>query len=468
MTNRREIMQFAAGAALTLAWPFRARGASDPDVIVIGAGLAGLNAASILTDAGLRVRVLEGSRRIGGRLLTLDDVPGRPEAGGLQVGAMYARVLDAARRLQVGVVPDERRAAFALHVRGDTLAVEGWPEAAANELVAAERRVPPFALLGWYTRAANPLESLDDWLRPEHADLDVPLDGFLRTRGASPEALRLMNCNLNGNSLESLSTLGLMRSLAIFGANAAGAQQFFIAGGSARLPEAMARALPEQVVLGHAVTAIRSAESGCEVVCANGTRHRAAFVLSTIPFSVLRDVAIEPELTGSQADAVAGAQYTRITQVHLRAGRRYWEEDGLPASMWTDTGLGRLFAGAAYGGDADMHVNVWVTGGDADAFDRMEDAALFEHVRREIERIRPSTAGDFELARIVSWQKNPFNRGAYFHWGPGQVGRWARSMSQPHGRVHFAGEHTAQLMSGMEGAMESGERAALEILERVG
>ena len=468
MTTRRQLLQYAVGAAATLAWPVRARGAGEPDVIVIGAGLAGLNAASILSDAGLKVRVLEGSRRIGGRMLTLDDVPGRPEAGGLQVGAMYARVLDAARRLEVGVVPDQRRPAFALHVRGTTLTVDDWPDAAVNELAAAERRLPPYALLGSYARPANPLESLDDWMRPEHVALDVALDDFLRGRGASSEALRLIGCNLNGNSLDSLSTLGLMRSLTIFGANAGGGEQFFIKGGSSRLPEAMARTLPEEVLLGEVVTAIRSGDDGCEVACANGSRHRAAFVLSSMPFSTLRDVAIEPALAGPQAAAVAGAQYTRITQVHLRGRRRYWEGDGLPAPMWTDTGVGRLFAGAAYGGAADQHVNVWVTGPDADAFDRMDDAALFAHVCREIERIRPSTAGEFELARIVSWQKNPLNRGAYFHWGPGQVARWAATISAPHGRLHFAGEHTAQLMSGMEGAMESGERAALEILERLG
>ncbi|HSN73338.1 MAG TPA: FAD-dependent oxidoreductase, partial [Steroidobacteraceae bacterium] len=450
----------SAGAALALAWPYRTRAAGEPDVLVIGAGLAGLHAAWILGEAGLNVRVLEGSPRIGGRMLTLDELPGRPEAGGLQVGSLYARVLDTARRLDVGVEPDTRRPEFALHVRGETLGVAAWPASGANQLAEAERRLPPWALLGSYTRGRNPLASLDDWMRPEHRGLDVPLDGFLRTQGASAEALRLMEHNLNGNSLATLSTLGLMRSLAIFAASAGGGQQFFIRGGSSRLPEAMARVLPEEVLLGRVVTGIRSDERGCEVQCADGSRHRAQFVLTTIPYSVLRDVRIEPGLAGPQAEAVQGVQYTRITQVHLQASRAYWEDDGLPASMWTDTGLGRLFAGAAYGGDGEHNVNVWVTGADADAFDRMDDAALFEHVRSEIERIRPSTRGEFKLGRIVSWQKNPFNRGAYFHWGPGQVGRWADTFSRPHGRIHFAGEHTAQLMSGMEGAMESGERAA--------
>ena len=70
------------------------------DVIVIGAGLSGLNAALLLEEQGLKVTVLEGRDRIGGRLLTLQDVPGRPEAGGNGIGHSYARLLDLASPIQ--------------------------------------------------------------------------------------------------------------------------------------------------------------------------------------------------------------------------------------------------------------------------------------------------------------------------------------------------------------------------------
>ena len=60
-------------------------------------GVGPVGARALLEQFGLQVRVLEASDRIGGRLLTLDDVPGRPEAGGSQIGAAYARVVDTAR-----------------------------------------------------------------------------------------------------------------------------------------------------------------------------------------------------------------------------------------------------------------------------------------------------------------------------------------------------------------------------------
>ena len=66
----------AAGSGLGVAALAASR--RDADVIVIGAGLAGLNTAITLQDAGLSVLVLEGSNRVGGRVMTLDKVPGRP------------------------------------------------------------------------------------------------------------------------------------------------------------------------------------------------------------------------------------------------------------------------------------------------------------------------------------------------------------------------------------------------------
>ncbi|MEO8164180.1 MAG: NAD(P)-binding protein, partial [Betaproteobacteria bacterium] len=71
----------------------------DADVIVVGAGLAGLQAAILLQDQGLDVLILEASARVGGRVFTLDHIAGHPEAGGSEIGSDYARVLDMLGRI---------------------------------------------------------------------------------------------------------------------------------------------------------------------------------------------------------------------------------------------------------------------------------------------------------------------------------------------------------------------------------
>jgi monoamine oxidase len=464
--TRRSVLRGAGAAALAACAPGLARAAADPDVLVIGAGLAGLNAALMLEGLGARVRVVEGSPRIGGRLYTLDDVPTRPEAGGTEVGKLYARVIDTARRLGVGLTeysPDGLFDGFALHVNGSLLRPAEWAESAANRLAPADRRTPPYALLSSYVARNNPLRALDDWTKPEHAALDVAADRFFAERGASPEALRLMGMNLNGNLLDGMSALHLLRGATVIQAAMQQAKQYHLEGGSSRLPEAMARALKGPVDLGQTIVALRSSKDGIEARTREGRRYRARFGIVTIPFSVLREVRLDPSPPSLQAEAIRSMPYTRITQVHMSARRPYWE-DGLPSSMWTDTPLGRLFAvGTKQNGGAGL--NVWVTGPNADAFDRMEADELKRYVARELGRLRPSTNGEFEVHKVVSWQKDPWHRGAYHHWGPGQMSRLAAGAAAPLGRLHFAGEHTAKLMTGMEGAMESGERAALEVAE---
>ena len=75
------------------------------DVLVIGAGLSGMNAARTLKSEGYNVRILEASNRYGGRVMTLDDIEGSPDAGGLQVGGGYAHFKTLADEMNVDLEP---------------------------------------------------------------------------------------------------------------------------------------------------------------------------------------------------------------------------------------------------------------------------------------------------------------------------------------------------------------------------
>jgi monoamine oxidase len=247
-----------------------------------------------------------------------------------------------------------------------------------------------------------------------------------------------------------------------------GREAYAIAGGNQRLPEAMAKKLKNEPQLGNTIFGIRNVPQGVEVVTSEGKVHRGRFAIVTVPFAALRSVRFDPVLPPLQAEAIDLLGYATAFQAHFVAKRPFWLEDGLPANMWTDGPAGR-FAALYYDEDPNKVTTflAFVNGAQGERLDRMDPARASKEIIDFLARVRPSTRGAIEPVKTVSWQRDPFAGGIYSAWKPGQVTRYASVVGKPHGSIHFAGEHTALLNRGMEGAMESGERAALEVLERL-
>jgi monoamine oxidase len=217
------------------------------------------------------------------------------------------------------------------------------------------------------------------------------------------------------------------------------------------------------------VTGIRADDGGVEVHAVDGNRYEARAAICALPFSTLRHVRFDPLLAGSQRRAVATLPHQMITQVALDSKRPFWELDGLPPSMWTDSQIGRVFA--IYGGATDDEVSsllVTAYGFRSAWLDRLGREAAARYVVAEMERIRPAARGALSVAAYHSWTLDPFSAGDWAYFAPGTVAQFMPAMFKPHGRVHFCGEQTAISARGMEGAMESGERATLEVATLLG
>lgn len=460
--TRRAVLGFGAAALAAGAAPRGAWSRTETDVLVIGAGLAGLVAARMIERAGGRAVLIEGSRRIGGRLHTLDALPGRPEAGGIQVGSGYRRLLALAAELGVGVVPGGAEARVGLYrINGATVAGRDWPASPANRLDAAERAIEPAMLLSHYARRLPPLAGIDAWQEAGAiAALDRPLGTMLAEAGASAEALRLIEANLNGNRLASLSALHAARTFAIY--RASPGPTLVIAGGSQRLPEAMARALRAEPRLDHRVAALAEDAGGVTATLADGRRIRARQAICTIPLAALRGIGIEAAIDRATAATIAELPYTRASFAYLSATEPFWEGDGGGETLWTDVPLlGRVFVL----GRSPAMLKVWTTGANADLLDRMPPAEAGRAIIAALEAARPAAKGKLAVARLLSWQTNPYARGIYHHLAPGQAVLLADAIADGRRtRLHFAGEHFAATASGMEGALESGEEAARRAL----
>ena len=210
------------------------------------------------------------------------------------------------------------------------------------------------------------------------------------------------------------------------------------------------------------MTAIREEGDGVTVQTSSGTI-RARHAVCTIPFAALRHIALEASLAPPVAAMIADLPYTRASFAYLSASEPFWKSDGLPETLWTDDPwLGRVFVL----GENPPMLKVWTVGAGADLLDRAPPALAGSEIVGRIERARPSAKGKLKLERLFSWQKSPFARGIYHHIGTGQTAMLAAATRAQSQRLIFAGEHLAQASSGMEAALESGERAAKTILAR--
>jgi monoamine oxidase len=470
--TRRQTLRRIAGLAIAPALgPLGCAGnRRDADVIVIGAGLSGLQAAIVLQDAGLDVLVVEGSDRIGGRVYTLDKVPGRPEAGGTEIAPGYARMRNMIQR--IGGLPTQRwletvRMTFAIHVEGQTIAPGDWADSTLNKLPAAERAIPgpmgPFGVPFMYMPRPNPLKDLDSWLGADAAQFDVPYVQFLRDRGASEEALRFTAPWVQAASLDGVSALWQLRT-ARFNEFIGGIDALErITVGASRVPEGMARLLKREVRMNARVTGLRATADSVTVALADGTQLHGRFAVCAVPLTMLRDIQVEPALPAEQLAAVNSIPYGQALSVFFALKEPFWETDGLPPATWSDGGLGRVFCFSSDSGD---YLWMYKTGAAATPYLQMPDAELMARAAAELKQARPASEGRVEPTAVVNWNAHPWTRGHNAYRAPGDTRRFGNRVANPHGRIHFAGEHTAVLMMGMEGAMESGERAAMEILSR--
>jgi monoamine oxidase len=467
--NRRRFLQQAARTAPFAAIALRAAGARAIDAnptVIVGAGLAGLRVADLLRKAGLPVVVLEAQGRAGGRVLTVRapfDEGLHAEAGAIRIAGAHRAVLRAVRRHRLPLMPFEPSGSTvtAIDKRPATTVEDqrGW----ALELKPDERGLAPSALLERYVGRlpadllnAAPAASLSRWQAFDR----VTWPEWLASRGASRDAVKLMTV---GGDPAQVSALYVIRQYAMLRHSR---QRYKIAGGMDRLPIAMATALGDIVHYNAPVVRVERRSSGFRVDYREGPAVRstiAARVVFAVPAGTMRQIEVRPGLSAGKQRAFDQLSYYPVVRFMLQSRQRFWQTAGLSGSARTDRAtetwdatydrqLSRGILGVSTGG---------VLEGAVQGMTREASVAFGVDLAADA---FPAIRSEFEKGAVYRWSTDPWARGAFALYRPGQMTELLPALAASEDGMHFAGEHTSPWTGWMEGALESGERAAREVL----
>ena len=449
---------------------------SSTDVVVIGAGFAGLRAALKLQAAGLRAVVLEARDRVGGRSRPARVGPLDLDSGGQWEGAGHTELAGLADAYGVTRLRQYDRGKVVTHVDDDVVrARSGWipalPLPALADLGVAIVRLQLAARgmrgpRGPVSERVRTLDTLtfaqwrDRYVRsaPARATLDI----FCRAVWCmEPHEVSLAFV---------LDYIARSGHVAYLSGTAGAAQAFRYAGGMHQLAVRMAADLADgSLRLGTPVTAVDQSERGVEVRTEADTVAAAHAIVAMAP-SACRRIDFGADVSGERARLHEGTVMGSVVKVQVLYDRPFWREQGFTGEVVsTHFGFGPCFDGTPERDDVGLITGFFV-GEAARTWGERDTEARRAEVTRMLgryfgdEALRPTAYSDYD------WQADPWSEGCYTAtMPPGLLSASAAALARPSGRIHWAGTETAERFPGyLEGALRSGDRAAREVLERRG
>lgn len=444
-------------------------------VIVLGAGMAGLTAAYELQRAGHDPILLEAQNRVGGRVQTLRD----PFADGLyaETGAMrlprshlltqayiekfalrtlpftlgnrnaFYQLHGVRRRIaECNANPDLLGFDVATHEKGRT-AAQHWDEALRplTDLLRAQGEAAWAEIVARY----------DHYSTREFLEMNQWSEGLIEMFGLLSDQESLMNSSF----------------LELFREEAGGYYTDLVQldGGMDTLPKAFLPDLRQRIRFGAKVIALDQSPDDVTIhyrTPAGRFKETADYAVITIPFPVLRHIEILKPFSRPKQRAIRQLHYDASAKIVMQFRRRFWEEDDgiYGGGTVTDLPIRIVFypdQGRETGRGVVLASYTWAE--DAQRWGSLSPADRIQQALENITQIHPQAAAEFEVGASKMWHDDEFAGGAFALFDPGQQTLLHHHIIAPEGRLHFAGEHASLAHAWIQGAIESGLRAAHEI-----
>ena len=455
-------------------------------ILIIGAGMSGLVAASLLKEAGHNVTIYEATERVGGRVFTKRT----PFINGdyLEVGAMripshHHLTLEYIKKFSLPVNPFINTTPNDLfYVNGRITRrylykqnpdILGYPVDPHEKGKTAEELIQMVIQPVIDFIKLNPTENWR-WVIKEYDKYS--LGSFLRYNpngvGLSPGALEMIKVLLSIEGVVELGFLDLLREFMIlFSPNISFLE---ITGGLDQLPNSFLPQLKENILYGHQMTKI--VQHGDQVTIhfthsesLQPIEKSCDIAIVTIPFSVLQFVQVEPRESFSRNKwkAIRELHFTASTKIGLQFKRRFWEDQGIHGGQ-TATDLPirySYYPSHGYGKEGTGIILASYTWeDDATPWDSLSEVDRIQQALENLATIHGQQVYDeFITGTSHSWARDPYAGGAFSLFKPEQEKELFPYLATPEGRVHFAGAHTSLPHGWIQGAIESGIRVAHEV-----
>ena len=443
----------------------------DIKIAIIGGGIAGLTAAHNLNKAGFKPTIYEAAKRTGGRMMSVTGMLAdgiTTELGGEFIDSSHQDMLDLCKEFDLKLLdmqaPDELKRNLVQHdfyFDNQRITEKSLIEAIKPYLPTIKKDADLIATKNFKNPALTALDklSLDEYLQK------IGISGWLY------ELIRISytaEMGLESDIQNCLAFISLLDSNYENGFDVYGEsdERYKVMGGNQRVVDALAKTLENQIEREYQLESLTEKGMEYRLNFQNGKEIYADFVIMTIPFSVLREVKMNVDMSPQKAKCIKELSYGTNSKMFLGMNKRIWREQGFSGYVLSNlmhngwdssqmqhdnTGVGgySVFFGGQMGKD-------------------LNDSQI-ENYLNKLNVIYPTMKDQFNGKKgTFNWGNSPLAKGSYACKTVGQQTAFGDVESEPINSILFAGEHCSKDFQGyMNGGAEAGRKAAEELIRRV-